>query len=214
MNQHESNQRYPIHLETWKKLTHDQALRAVPDFRNVRPNNDKAYQFIRGNKEYLAIRSLRPYGDYPIDPRYALAGAHFLKPEKKARDYISFEIPEEMIALSGMIFGTGRKRTELLREPMQQVGSALRETAESTDGLLPLIDVGDIAFDKTEGRVIFLPPLEPDNGPHSIPDYQEHLDASMTEEFSAFLGENALSDLKEQIQKGFENATRGYQTQQ
>jgi hypothetical protein len=138
---------------TWSQLI-AMPLDSVPEFRTLRPGDNRTRQFVQGEEEYIAVHGARPYGGM----EEKALGVQFLAEAQKRQDYAVFTVPQELMPLDALTLGT---RTEAaynhqLKRVYTLVSQLLGRTAALREQ--PRIGIDDLAYDRRNSGLYLIPP--------------------------------------------------------
>jgi hypothetical protein len=191
--------------ENWSQLSVEVADLAVAPAQELRIDSSGALQYVQDGTEYLAFRSLEPYGTETENAFKVPRPAHLLEATRQGADYTIFTIPEEVLALQALTQGTGMHRAELLGSVYYDIGKMLGYFVEHPKVLAPLVQTRDIALDRSTGETLLIPPLSFGQRSHTASEYLETFLGSIGEDLDELWPREATDFVKSQVTLGAED---------
>lgn len=143
----------------WNNLVSEEADCRVSRLHSLRPEDPEFFHYVRSDgHEIAAVRTLEPYGgltDYAFGEEHG--SLHLLRAVEAGEDYVAFEIPIDTLTLKAATLGTGWRKAHLMRPVYENLGRVVGEMVKKVG--TPLLKLGDIALQRAEGQLIFIPPL-------------------------------------------------------
>ena len=193
------------HFENWSNLVEATAGHALAPLSALRPGSLNVREFSEDGKAYLAVRGQAPYGAVaPADLQSApITG--LLTPVEATRSFTLFELPEDSLSLSAVTLGTGERHFDALLPIYRKVGSMLFTIMDRTGLRMPLLEVTDIALDRSSGDVFMVPPVEIGRGTRNGTAHALKLGGSLIEHFQTSVDPDVLADLSLAFEGGFKS---------
>lgn len=145
---------HPLHYQELDKKSSApaQSLRLRPDM-----PPQIFFQFLSNDaQELIAVHSLRPYGDR-TEESVQHTSPDLFKGVFTGDDYSLYEVEEDVLTLKAISLGTGSQHVDVLRPVYQDLGKLLVHTSERVG--LPLLHLGDFALRRSNGQLLFIPPV-------------------------------------------------------
>jgi hypothetical protein len=136
-----------------------------------------------GRIEHFAVRGDKPYG-IRTDEAFLDESSELMKGEYRGEDYTVFSVPSSLLALRAISLGADIHKLEKEVLPLySRIGLMVVEQASLF--VIPMLTIDNIAVDRNNGNVVFVPPVDFAEGSTSATELLEGLAVSISQSFDA-----------------------------
>ncbi len=186
--------------KNWSEIAMLKKYSLTPPYQSLRPGAEGVVQFLDKGQSLLAVNTKSPYGELKND-HMPNKGVLFQEIEK-GDCFTLFDVPRSVKALKAISLGTGRNRSELLRDSYRHVGEMVARLYDNGFHA-PNIELDDIAISRKSGDIYLIPAIDfrsvDDNLEFSVDPLYESLAG-----LRSVLSQDSIEDLRYHLQLGTE----------
>ena len=187
-----------LHPHHKKPASTEPGFEVKPGFSFRAPDRTFRHLVDGEGNEYLDVKGNRPYGSltesaFGVSPEQR----HLLRAVKRGKDSITFKVPEDTLGMKAASLGTGRRNLALLLPVYVKIGEAITDIAPQAR--IESLSIEDLAFNRSDGGVLFVPPLKFHEGESNPARLIEDVAVSMQAGLSSVFKEDQIAEMQDAL---------------
>ncbi|HEU4966270.1 MAG TPA: hypothetical protein VFT53_02185 [Candidatus Saccharimonadales bacterium] len=183
-----------ISTETWSNLMAENPTPVDPTH-ELRPLADDVVQYVRGGREYIAVRDTNGYGEASDDT------PHTLQRVVEGGDFSTYEVPPYLASVAAVTREFGAAGIEDLKPIYRAIGQLLYEAAQQPIRP-PVVRVDDVAIDMRTNELYYVPPVIFTQAEVTTAAYELWMKKSIAHTFKSLFERSVVTSLQSEITQG------------